>query len=48
MTLVTVPVASHKQKRHVAPHFDCHELKNARVPLMMQSALCGASTSGVT
>ena len=46
MTLV--PLTSHDQRSHIASHFDCIDLRNAMVLLMMLLALCDAGASGVT
>ena len=35
--LTLVPMAYQDQKGLVAPHFDCPDLRNATVPLMMQT-----------
>ena len=45
-----VPVVSHYDKGHVAPHFNSLDLKNAVVPLTMLSASCYAdpTVSGIT
>ena len=34
-----VPIASREQKTHVTPHFNCLEIRNAVVPLMMALTL---------
>ena len=43
-----VPMALHDQKCHIAPHFSCLDLRNAKVPLMNLLALCDAGASGLT
>ena len=45
-----MPVASHNQKSHVAANFDCHDLWNAVVSLMMLLASHDAysSANGIT
>ena len=49
MMLMLVSMTSHDQNSHVAPDFDCLQLRNAMVPLMILSAFCNAnaSTSGI-
>ena len=39
--------ASHNQKHHVAPHFNCLDLRNTMVPLMMPLILCDSGGNGV-
>ena len=36
------------RKSHVAPNFNCHDLRNAVVPLMILSEWCDFSNNGVT
>ena len=43
--VILMPMASHEQKHHVAPHFSCFNVKNAMVPLMMPLALCDSNAS---
>ena len=38
MMLMPVPMASHDQKSHVVPHFDCIDPRKAIVPLTMPNA----------
>ena len=45
MTPTPVPMSSHDQRGHVANHFDCLDLMNAMVPLMMPSVSCDANAS---
>ena len=42
------PVVSHNQRSHVTPYFNCLELRNTLVSLVMPLALHDASSSGVT
>ena len=46
--LTLAPFASHDQEQHVAPHFSCIDLRNAKVLLMMLLALCDAGANDVT
>ena len=39
-----VTMASHDEKHHIAPHFNCLDLGNSVVQLMMPSASCDAHT----
>ena len=50
MTLILMPMASHEEKSHVAPHFDHLDLRNSMVPLKMLSAShdIGTIANGVT
>ena len=41
-------MALHNQERNVEPHFNCLEVRNAMVPLMMLLELCDAGENGVT
>ena len=44
MMVMLVPMASHEQKGHVAPHPDCLDLGNAVLLLIMPSRSCDADT----
>ena len=40
-------MASHNQEIHAVPHFSCHNLRNAMVPLMMLLASCDTDVSAI-
>ena len=40
-------MVSHDQKGHVAPHFDCLELRNSVIPFMMPLASCDTDSGPV-
>ena len=40
--VMLVPVASHDQKSNFTPHFDCLDLRNTMVPLIMLLLSCSA------
>ena len=42
------PMTSHDQESHVVPHFNCFDLRNAKVLLMMLLTLCDAGANGIT
>ena len=50
MMLVPAPMVPHHQQSYITPHFDCCDVRNAILPLMMPSAPCdaNASTNGIT
>ena len=39
-------MVSHDEKNHVAPHFNCLDLRNAMVPLTTLLASCDTTTGG--
>ena len=45
MILIPVPIASHHQVSHDAPHFDHLDLKSVIGSLMMQAVFCDADAS---
>ena len=47
MMLTLAPVALHDQEGHAAPYFNCLDLRNAMVQLMVLLALCNAEANGV-
>ena len=51
MTLTLIPMAmaivSNDKKCHVAPHFDCLNVRNVVVPLTMLMALSDANISAI-
>ena len=46
--MMPMPMESHNKKSHVAPLFNCRDLMNAMIPLMIPLASCDVSANDST